>query len=67
MHWTAEGRGFADSPLEERGFEPLVPLTTETLFKISYFAAPSCTPSEAGSAAARGEIDGSNPLSSSGE
>src|SRR4051812_30026227 len=36
----------ADSPLEESGFEPLVPLTTETLFRIPYFAAPSCTPSE---------------------
>jgi hypothetical protein len=26
-------REFADSPLEESGFEPLVPLTTETLFR----------------------------------
>jgi hypothetical protein len=54
----------ADSPLEGSGFEPLVPLTTETLFRIPYFAAPSCTPSEARSVPARGEINGSNPLSS---
>ena len=29
----------ADSTLEESGFEPLVPLTMETLFGIPYFAA----------------------------
>jgi hypothetical protein len=60
-------REFADSLLEQRGFELLVPLTTETLFRMPYFAAPSSTPSEARSAPVRGEADGSNPAPSTGE
>jgi hypothetical protein len=35
-----------DSLAEGRGFEPLVPLTTETLFRRPYSTFPSCTPCE---------------------
>ena len=59
-------RKFADSPLEESGFELVVPLTTDT-FQNFCFDAAGCIPSEDRSAPARGETDGSNPSTSTEE
>jgi hypothetical protein len=35
-------RGFADSPLEESGFEPLVPLATEMLIETDNRVSGAC-------------------------
>jgi hypothetical protein len=67
--------GFAqDSPQEETGFEPLVPLATEMLIELArgilmqLGCSRSSTPGRCrGLFSLRGGTSGSNPVSSSGE
>jgi acyl-CoA dehydrogenase-like protein len=44
--WSARGTESLQTCMEGAGFEPPVPLTPETLFRIPYFAAANHTPSE---------------------
>jgi hypothetical protein len=57
----------ADSTLEERGFELLVPLSTGNAIEHTLLDAPGGTPSEDTLVPAQGETSGSNPFCSTGE
>jgi hypothetical protein len=60
-------RSASDSPLEERGFELLVPLFDGNAIEHTLFDAPGGTPPEDTLAPAQGETSGSKPFCSSGE